>query len=158
NARDLAAAEAAGLSGALLDRLRLTPQRLRGAAEGLRVVAGVPDPVGRGIGRSGRPNRPQGAKGSVPLGVVPFGREAPPHVTVDAAGLCVKSGNALILRGGKEALHSNAALFRILQEGLARAGLPGNAVQMVATPHREAVGHLLRLKEFIDLVIPRGGE
>ncbi len=158
NARDLEAAEANGLTPAQLDRLRLTPGRVRAIAEGLRAVAALPDPVGRVLDSSVRPNGLQVAKVAVPLGVIFFIYEARPNVTADAAALCVKSGNALILRGGKEALSSNAALHRLLQEPLAGAGLPADAVQLVAVPQREAVSHLLRLRESIDLVIPRGGE
>ncbi|MBV9124911.1 MAG: glutamate-5-semialdehyde dehydrogenase [Planctomycetes bacterium] len=158
NARDVAAAGALGLTAAQVDRLRLNPERLRAAADGLREVAALPDPVGRVIDSNVRPNGLQVLKVGVPLGVIFFIYESRPNVTVDAAGLCVKSGNAIILRGGKEALHSNTALHQVLQENLREAGLPPDAVQLVATPDREAVGQLLRLPEFIDLVIPRGGE
>jgi glutamate-5-semialdehyde dehydrogenase len=158
NARDLAAAEAQGLSAALVDRLRLTPGRIKGMVDGLRAVAALPDPIGKVLDSSVRPNGLAVTKVAVPLGVVLFIYEARPNVTTDAAALCVKSGNALILRGGKEAFHSNVALHRLLQDGLREAGLPPDAVQMVAVPQREAVSHLLRLRESIDLVIPRGGE
>src|SRR5207249_41678 len=158
NRRDLSAAEELGLSSALLDRLKLTPARFRSMADGLRAVAALPDPVGRILDSSVRPNGLQVAKVAVPLGVILFIYEARPNVTTDAASLCVKSGNALILRGGKEALHSNTALHRILQEALPPCGLPADAVQLVAVPGREAVSHLLRLRHSIDLVIPRGGE
>src|SRR5579884_4154983 len=158
NARDLAAAEQAQLTKAQIDRLRLTPERLHAAADGLRQVAALPDPVGRVLDSSVRPNGLHVHKVGVPLGVIFFIYESRPNVTLDAAGLCVKSGNAIILRGGKEALHSNTALHRVLQDGLCAAGLPAEAVQLVATPDRAAVGHLLRLNEFIDLTIPRGGE
>ncbi|MBI1917629.1 MAG: glutamate-5-semialdehyde dehydrogenase [Planctomycetes bacterium] len=158
NARDLTAAKALGLSSALLDRLKLTPARLHSMADGLRAVAALPDPVGRILDSSVRPNGLQVAKVAVPLGVILFLYEARPNVTADAAALCVKSGNALILRGGKEALHSNIAVHGLLQKELPRAGLPADAVQLVAVPEREAVSHLLKLREFIDLVIPRGGE
>ncbi len=158
NARDLAAAPGFGLTAAQTDRLKLTPDRLRAAAAGLREVAALPDPVGRVIEGGVRPNGLQVLKVGVPLGVILFIYESRPNVTVDAAGLCVKSGNAILLRGGKEALHSNAALHRLLQDGLRRCELPPDAVQLVATPDRAAVGELLRLDRFIDLVIPRGGE
>jgi glutamate-5-semialdehyde dehydrogenase len=158
NSQDLGTAVELGLSAAQLDRLRLTPERIRAAADGLRAVAALPDPVGRILDGSVRPNGLRVTKVAVPLGVVLFIYEARPNVTADAAGLCVKSGNALILRGGKEALYSNTALHRILQDCLAETGLPRDAVQLVAVPQREAVAHLLRLKESIDLVIPRGGE
>jgi glutamate-5-semialdehyde dehydrogenase len=158
NARDLAAAVELGLSSAQVDRLRLTPERVRSAADGLREVAALPDPVGRMLEERVRPNGLNVQKIAVPLGVIFFIYESRPNVTVDAAGLCVKSGNAILLRGGKEALHSNLVLHRILQDSLGACGLPADAVLLVATPDRAAVGHLLRLDRFIDLVIPRGGE
>jgi glutamate-5-semialdehyde dehydrogenase len=158
NERDLAAAPGYGLSAAQIDRLRLNAERLRAMAAGLREVAALPDPVGRVLDSSVRPNGLQVSKVAVPLGVIFFIYESRPNVTVDAAGLCVKSGNAIILRGGKEALHSNAALHRVLQDGLTACELPADAVQLVSTPDRAAVGHLLRLNQLIDLVIPRGGE
>jgi glutamate-5-semialdehyde dehydrogenase len=158
NERDLAAARARGLTGAQIDRLRLTPQRLRAAAAGLREVAALPDPVGRVIDSNVRPNGLRVDKIGVPLGVILFIYEARPNVTVDAAGLCVKSGNVIILRGGKEALQSNSALHHVLQDCLEGCELPADAVQLVATPDRAVVGHLLRLSSCIDLVIPRGGE
>jgi glutamate-5-semialdehyde dehydrogenase len=146
------------LGAALRDRLRLTPERLAGAASGIRAVRALPDPVGRVLDSSVRPNGLQVYKVAVPIGVLFFIYESRPNVTLDAAALCVKSGNALILRGGKEAFHSNAALQRIIQETLRQAGLPSDAVQMVQTTDRAAVGHLLQLNGSIDLVIPRGGE
>jgi glutamate-5-semialdehyde dehydrogenase len=152
------AARTQGLSAAMLDRLLLTPQRIKSAAEGLRAVATLPEPIGRILDSSVRPTGLVVAKVAVPLGVILFIYESRPNVTVDAAALCVKSGNAIILRGGKEALHSNTILHRILQENLTPCGLPGDAVQLVTDPRREVVSHLLKLKEFIDLVIPRGGE
>jgi glutamate-5-semialdehyde dehydrogenase len=158
NAHDLAAASGLGLSGAALDRLRLSPKRLRAAAAGLREVAALPDPVGRVLDSSVRPNGLRVDKVGVPLGVLFFIYESRPNVTADAAALAVKSGNALILRGGKEALHSNTALHLVLQDGLRAADLPADAVQLVTTPDRATVGHLLRLPQYIDLVIPRGGE
>jgi len=157
NAHDIQANES-DLTAAQVDRLRLTPERLRAAAAGLREIAALPDPVGRVLDSSVRPNGLQVLKVGVPLGVIFFIYESRPNVTVDAAGLCVKSGNAIILRGGKEALHTNTALHRLLAESLAAVDLPAEAVQLVATPDRAAVGHLLRLNQFIDLVIPRGGE
>jgi len=158
NGRDVAAAGTFELTPAQVDRLRLTPERIRAAAAGMREVAALPDPVGRVLDSNLRPNGLQVQKIGVPLGVIFFIYESRPNVTVDAAALCVKSGNAVILRGGKEALHSNAALHRILQDCLEAAGLPRDAVQLVATPDRAAVGNLLQLNKFIDLVIPRGGE
>jgi glutamate-5-semialdehyde dehydrogenase len=128
------------------------------AAQGLRAIADLPDPVGQVLSGSVRPNGLQVQKVGVPLGVIFFLYESRPNVTVDAAALCLKSGNAIILRGGKEALQSNTALFRILQECLRGADLPSHAVQLVTTPDRDVVGQLLRMNEYIDLVIPRGGE
>ncbi|WP_088260929.1 glutamate-5-semialdehyde dehydrogenase [Fimbriiglobus ruber] len=158
NAKDVAAALGFGLSGASIDRLTLNPARVRAAAEGLRQVAALPDPVGEVREGGVRPNGLQVLKVGVPLGVVFFLYESRPNVTVDAAGLCVKSGNAVILRGGKEATHSNTALHKLLTTELPKHGLPADAVQLVPTTDRAAVGHLLKLNEFIDLTIPRGGE
>jgi len=156
NALDLDAATE--LSSAALDRLRLTTDRIRAAAQGLRAIAALPDPVGRILHSDVRPNGLHVQKVGVPLGVLFFIYESRPNVTVDAAGLAVKSGNALILRGGREALQTNTALHRIVQDALAAADLPPDALQLVAIPDRAAVGHLLRLSQFIDLAIPRGGE
>jgi len=156
NARDMEAAT--DLSAANRDRLRLTPERLHGMAEGLRQVAALPDPVGFVREGSVRPNGLEVRKVSVPLGVIFFLYESRPNVTADAAALCVKAGNAVILRGGKEAFHSNTAIYRILSEELSKCGLPLDAVQLVPTLDREAVGELLKLNDLIDLVIPRGGE
>jgi glutamate-5-semialdehyde dehydrogenase len=158
NSRDMEAGRAAGLSPALLDRLLLTADRIRAAADGLRAVADLPDPVGHILDSNVRPNGLLVTKVAVPLGVIFFIYESRPNVTLDAAALCVKSGNALILRGGKEAIHSNTALHRVIQETLQKAHLPPDAVQLVTDPRREAVSHLLKLKDYIDLVIPRGGE
>jgi glutamate-5-semialdehyde dehydrogenase len=158
NQRDLDAAEQHQLNAAQIDRLRLTPERIRAAALGLRQIADLPDPVGRVLDEQVRPNGLKVIKTSVPLGVIFFIYESRPNVTVDAAGLCVKSGNAVILRGGKEAIHSNTILHRILQDTLRETGLPEDAVQLVATTDRAAVGHLLKLHQYIDLAIPRGGE
>jgi glutamate-5-semialdehyde dehydrogenase len=156
NARDIAAAP--DLSSANIDRLRLTPERIRAAARSLRDIAALPDPVGRTLDKNVRPNGLVIHKVSVPLGVIFFIYESRPNVTVDAAGLCVKSGNAIILRGGKEALASNTILHAILQDSLKAVELPADAVQLVNTPEREVVGALLQLDRFIDLAIPRGGE
>ena len=158
NERDLAAAPEYGLGASQIDRLRLTTSRLRSVAEGLRDVAALPDPIGQVRESRVRPNGLEVSKVGVPLGVIFFIYESRPNVTVDAAGLCVKAGNAVILRGGKEAQHSNAALHRVLAETLTQCGLPADAVQVVATTDREAVGRLLKLNEYIDLAIPRGGE
>jgi glutamate-5-semialdehyde dehydrogenase len=157
NANDVAAAET-HLSAANLDRLRLTPERIRAAAHGLREIVALPDPIGRVLDSNVRPNGLHIHKVSVPLGVIFFIYESRPNVTIDAAGLCVKSGNAIILRGGKEALASNTALHAILQDSLRACDLPSDAVQLVNTPDRDVVGQLLRLNQFIDLAIPRGGE
>jgi glutamate-5-semialdehyde dehydrogenase len=158
NQQDLAAARDSGLTDATIDRLRLTPARVAGMAEGLRQVEALPDPVGQIRESRVRPNGLVIHKVGVPLGVILFIYESRPNVTVDAAALCLKSGNALLLRGGKEALHSNQALLALLEECLIECGLPREAIQMVSTPDRAAVGHLLQLNELIDLVIPRGGE
>jgi glutamate-5-semialdehyde dehydrogenase len=158
NARDVAAASGFGLNAASVDRLTLTPSRLKAAANGMRQVAGLPDPVGEVREGGTRPNGLQVLKVGVPLGVVFFLYESRPNVTIDAAGLCVKSGNAVILRGGKEAAHTNAAVHAILADELPKHGLPADAVQLVPTTDREAVGHFLKLNQFIDLAIPRGGE
>ncbi len=158
NRLDLAAAPDFGLSEAQIDRLRLTPQRIDSMAVALEEVALLPEPVGEVIWSSIRPNGLEVQKVRVPLGVIFFIYESRPNVTADVAALCVKSGNAVILRGGKEAAHSNAAIVEILTGAAAEAGLPADAVQLVATADREAVGHFLRMPEHIDLVIPRGGE
>ncbi len=158
NARDVAGAQSLELNTAQIDRLRLTPARIRAAATGLREIAALPDPIGRVLDSFIRPNGLQVHKVGVPLGVIFFIYESRPNVTVDAAGLCLKSGNAIILRGGKEALHSNTALHRILQDCLRALELPEDAIQLVSTTDRAAVGQLLQLNQYIDLVIPRGGE
>jgi glutamate-5-semialdehyde dehydrogenase len=158
NTRDLSRAAQAGLPSSSIDRLRIDHGRLRAIADGVREVAVLPDPVGRVLDSNRRPNGLQVLKISVPLGVIFFIYESRPSVTVDAAALCVKSGNSVILRGGKEAAFSNAALVQILRAALAQCGLPEDAVAQVATTDREAVGHMLRLNDQIDLVIPRGGE
>jgi glutamate-5-semialdehyde dehydrogenase len=157
NSQDLAAAKAAGLSAALIDRLRLTESRLEGVAQALEQVAGLPEPIGEIFESNVRPNGLLVTRVRVPLGVVFFIYESRPNVTVDAASLCVKSGNAVILRGGKEARHSNLALAHLLRESLDMVGLPPDSVQLVETPDREAIGHFLKLRELIDVAIPRGG-
>jgi len=158
NAKDLAAGEGAGLSAALLDRLRLNDKRIAAMAEGLRQVAALPDPVGAIIGGGVRPNGLRIAKVRVPLGVIAILYESRPNVTADAAGLCLKAGNGVILRGGKEALASNVAIWRVLQDGLAAAGLPAEAVALVETTDRAAVDALITADGLVDVVIPRGGE
>jgi glutamate-5-semialdehyde dehydrogenase len=158
NEQDLAAAREAGLGAAMLDRLTLDPTRVRAMAEGLREVADLPDPVGEVTGMWRRPNGLLVGRMRIPLGVIGIVYEARPNVTADAAGLCLKSGNAVILRGGKEALHSNLAIGRVLTNELERLGLPGAALQVVASSDRGAVLELLKREEEIDLIIPRGGE
>lgn len=157
NQTDLAAASEYGLTTAQIDRLRLTPARLHDMSQALREIALLPDPVGQTLGATIRPNGLEVAKVRVPLGVVFFIYESRPNVTVDAAAICVKSGNAVILRGGKEARHSSAALVETLREAARLLGLPPDAVQLVATTDREAVTHFLKLHEFINVAIPRGG-
>ncbi len=158
NAKDLAAAPTYGLSPAQIDRLRLDAKTIDSMARGLEAVAALPDPVGEVIESSIRPNGLEVQRVRVPLGVVFFIYESRPNVTVDAAALCVKSGNAVILRGGKEALHSNKALAELLAAEAVGCGLPLDAVQLVDTTDREAVGHFLGMPEYIDVAIPRGGE
>ena len=158
NRLDLAAAPGYGLTDAQIDRLKLTPERIGSIAAALEEVAMLPDPIGRVIESSVRPNGLDVQKVQVPLGVIFFIYESRPNVTADAAALCVKSGNAVILRGGKEAVHSSAAIVEVLSEAAADEGIPGDAVQLVSTTDREAVGHFLSLDEYINVAIPRGGE
>ena len=158
NEKDLIAAREAGLAPAMVDRLTLDAQRIRGMADGLCEVADLPDPVGEVTGMWRRPNDLQIGRMRIPLGVIGIVYESRPNVTADAAGLCLKSGNAVILRGGKEAIHSNLAIGRILQSQLERMRLPAAALQVIETTDRNAVLELLKLEEQIDLVIPRGGE
>ena len=158
NARDMAAGRDKGLTPALLDRLELTPERIEAMAQGLEDIARLPDPVGRSLGEWERPNGLKIARVAVPLGVVGIIYESRPNVTADAGGLCLKSGNAAILRGGSEAFHSAAAILDCLQRGLAEAGLPAAAIQRVPTSDRAAVGILLRMSDYLDIVVPRGGK
>ena len=158
NEKDLVAAREAGLAPAMVDRLALDAQRIRGMAEGLCEVADLPDPVGEVTGMWRRPNDLQIGRMRIPLGVIGIVYESRPNVTADAAGLCLKSGNAVILRGGKEAIHSNLAIGKILQGQLERLRLPATALQVIETTERSAILELLKLEEQIDLVIPRGGE
>ncbi|MEM1062188.1 MAG: glutamate-5-semialdehyde dehydrogenase, partial [Planctomycetota bacterium] len=158
NEKDLAAAPGYGLSEAAVDRLRLTPERIEGMAVGLEEVAALPDPVGQVIGGRVRPNGLAITKIREPLGVIFFIYESRPNVTADAAALCVKSGNAVILRGGKEALHSNRAISAVLGGAAVEFGLPAEAVQVVPSTDRELVGEFLGLGDLIDLTIPRGGK
>ncbi len=158
NQRDLTGAPQFGLTAAQIDRLRLTPKSIEGIATALEEVAAQKDPVGEVIESTVRPNGLDVQKIRVPLGVVFFIYESRPNVTADAAAICVKSGNAVILRGGKEAAYSSRAIVDVLAEVAHEVGLPADAVQLVGTADREAVGHFLRLDEYIDLAIPRGGE
>ena len=158
NARDLEAAPGYGLNAAAIDRLRLTDAGIEKLASALEEVAALPDPLGGIIDSNARPNGLLVTRVRVPLGVVFFIYESRPNVTADAASLCVKSGNAVILRGGKEALHSNLAIYRVLAETLAECGLPVHAVQLVETTDRAAVGHFLKMPQYIDVTIPRGGK
>ncbi|MEM8865828.1 MAG: glutamate-5-semialdehyde dehydrogenase [Planctomycetota bacterium] len=158
NAEDLAAAPGYGLTDAQVDRLRLTPDRVEGIAAGLEQVAQLPDPIGAVKSSTVRPNGLRIDKVCVPLGVVFFIYESRPNVTADAAAICVKAGNAVILRGGKEAIHSSQAIVALLAEAAQEVGLPADAVQLVATTDRDAVGHFLAKDDLIDVTIPRGGE
>lgn len=158
NRKDLERAREMGLSAAMIDRLTVNPKTIASMAEGLRDVAGLEDPVGAISRTWRRPNGLQVSRMRIPLGVIGIIYESRPNVTVDAAGLCLKAGNAVILRGGSEAFFSNRILADIISQGLSRAGLPAEAVQLVPVREREAVNILLRQEEDIDLIIPRGGE
>jgi glutamate-5-semialdehyde dehydrogenase len=158
NEKDVQAGQAKGLSSAMVDRLMLTPERIKGMADGLREVAALPDPVGEVTGMWYRPNGIQVGRMRIPLGVIGIVFESRPNVTADAAGLCLKSGNAVVLRGGSEAIHSNTAIGRILKTTMRELGLPDAALQVVTTTDRTAVLELLKLEDEIDLIIPRGGE
>ena len=158
NARDMEHARNSGYDTALLDRLALTEKTVAGMAEGLEQIAALPDPVGEIDGLKFRPSGIQVGKMRVPLGVIGIIYEARPNVTADAAGLCLKSGNAAILRGGSEALHSNQAVAACVREGLAAAGLPDTVVQVVETTDRAAVGELITMKDYVDVIVPRGGK
>ena len=158
NARDVEAARAKQLDAAFIDRLALKPAMVEAMAEGLTQMAALPDPVGVITDLTSRPSGIQVGKMRVPLGVIGIVYEARPNVTADAAALCLKAGNAVILRGGSEALRSNLAIAACVHEGLRESGLPEAAVQMVATPDREAVGHLVRDEAHVDVIVPRGGK
>lgn len=158
NIRDTESARRKGISSAMLDRLTLDEKRVRQMAEGLRIVAAQSDPVGKVISRSTRPNGLEITKISVPFGVIGIIYEARPNVTSDAAGICLKAGNAVILRGGSEAFYSNQAIAKLLNRGAMDAGLPDGVVQLLPWSDREAVKAMLKLDRYIDLVIPRGGE
>ncbi|MDX2108677.1 MAG: glutamate-5-semialdehyde dehydrogenase [Verrucomicrobiota bacterium] len=158
NAKDLAAGEANGLTAALLDRLRLSQQRLSQMADGVRQVASLPDPLGELLETTTRPNGIIIRKVRVPIGVIGIIYEARPNVTIDCAALCFKSGNAAILRGGKEAVHSNAALAALVRRALRQHGVPEDCVQIIPTTDRTALEHLLKLDDLVNCIIPRGGE
>jgi len=158
NVTDLDAGRSKGLDAALLDRLELTDERINSMAEGLQQIAALPDPVGIISDLAYRPSGIQVGKMRVPLGVIGIIYESRPNVTADAAGLCLKSGNAVILRGGSEAINSNQAIANCITQGLESAGLPADVVQVIETTDRAAVGELLRLKGSVDVIIPRGGK
>lgn len=158
NSRDMEAGKANGLSAAMLDRLRLDEKRIKGISDGLRHVVTLPDPVGRRLDDFKRPNGLDIEKVSVPIGVIAIIYESRPNVTVDATGLCLKAGNAVILRGGSEALHSNLALAKLISDAGVKAGMPAGTIQMIPWTGHEAVSLMLKMNQYIDLVIPRGGE
>ncbi len=158
NELDLAAAKAAGMEAAMLDRLTLSDKAIATMAEGLEQIVSLADPIGEISNMKYRPTGIQVGQMRVPLGVIGIIYEARPNVTVDAAGLCIKSGNATILRGGSEAIHCNQALAKLVKEGLAGAGLPADAVQIVETTDRAAVGELITMPQFVDVIVPRGGK
>ncbi len=158
NGKDLRAATDRGLSGAMLDRLTLTDDRIEQMAAGIEEVAALPDPVGEVVKMWRRPNDLWVGKMRIPLGVIGIIYESRPNVTADAAALCIKSGNAVILRGGSEAIFSNTAIARILREAMERADLPADAVSVIERTDREAIDRMLAAEEYIDLIIPRGGE
>jgi glutamate-5-semialdehyde dehydrogenase len=157
NQKDLSAGRENGLAAALLDRLELTPARIAAMAEGLREVAAQPDPIGQVSDLAYRPSGIQVGQMRVPLGVIGIIYESRPNVTADAAALCLKAGNATILRGGSEAFASNCAIGECIAQGLTEAGLPASAVQLIASTDRAAVGALLRMSEYVDVIVPRGG-
>lgn len=158
NKLDLDAAKAAGLEPAMLDRLSLSEKSILAMAEGLKQIASLADPIGEMSNFKYRPSGIQIGQMRVPLGVIGIIYEARPNVTVDAAGLCIKSGNAAILRGGSEAIHCNQALAKLVHEGLTKADLPKTAVQVVETTDRAAVGELITMKAYVDVIVPRGGK
>ena len=158
NAKDITAAEAAGLAAPMVDRLRLTPKVLATVAEGCEQLAAMPDPIGEITGVKRRPTGISVGQMRVPLGVFGMIYESRPNVTIEAASLAIKSGNACILRGGSEAIHSNLALWKLVQQALTEAGLPATAVQLVETTDRAAVGRLIAMPDYVDVIIPRGGK
>jgi glutamate-5-semialdehyde dehydrogenase len=157
NAEDMAAAEKRSLSGALLDRLRLDERRVAAMAEGLDAMAALPDPIGTELARWTRPNGLDIARVRIPIGVIGIIYESRPNVTADAGGLCLRAGNAVILRGGSESFHSSSVIAACLRRGIAAAGLPAEAVQLVPTRDRAAVGFMLGMADLIDVIVPRGG-
>ena len=158
NQKDVEQARSNGLAAAMIDRLTLSEKAIATMAEGLEQIASLPDPIGEISNMKYRPTGIQVGQMRVPLGVIGIIYEARPNVTVDAAGLCIKSGNATILRGGSEAIHCNQALAKLVKEGLAGAGLPAEAVQIVETTDRAAVGALITMPEYVDVIVPRGGK
>ena len=158
NRKDMESAEKKGLSKAMIDRLTLNPKRIKEMSEGLREVAQLPDPVGEIIKIWRRPNGMEVGRMRVPIGVIGIIYEARPNVTADATSLCMKAGNAVILRGGSEAINSNKAIVSILSKAAEKAGVPGDAITFIDNPDRQAVNEMLKLEEVIDLIIPRGGE
>ena len=158
NARDMAAAEARNIAPSLLDRLKLDEGRIEAMAAGLEQIAALPDPVGEVLAAWDRPNGLNISRVRVPLGVIGIIYESRPNVTADAGGLCLKSGNAAILRGGSESFHSSGAILDCLQAGLAAAGLPAGSIQLVPTTDRAAVGEMLIMTDYIDIIVPRGGK
>ena len=158
NEKDIAAARENGMDAAKIDRLMLNDARVKAMADGLRQVASQSDPVGKILSENIRPNGLKITKISVPFGVIGIIYEARPNVTADAAGICIKAGNAVILRGGKEAFYSNSMIAAILNESAAQCGLPDGVVQLIPWTDREAVKLMLKMDKYIDLVIPRGGE
>lgn len=157
NTKDMAKGEEKGLTRALLDRLQLNHERIEGMAEGLEALIALADPIGSTVDQWKRPNGLEIAKKRVPLGVVAIIYEARPNVTADAAGLCLKTGNAVILKGGSEAYYSNLAVVKVLRDALKEQGLPEDLLQFVESTDREAVSVLLKMREYVDVVIPRGG-
>ncbi|GBG56449.1 gamma-glutamyl phosphate reductase [Sporomusaceae bacterium FL31] len=157
NAKDIANGQQKGLTQSLLDRLMLNEARIMAMAEGLRQIAALPDPIGEGLGMQRRPNGLEIAKVRVPLGIIGIIYEARPNVTVDAAGLCLKAGNAVILRGGSEAIHSNLEIITIISAAAYSAGIPDGAIQFIETTDRQAVNAMLKLNQYLDVIIPRGG-
>ncbi len=158
NAKDVAAGQASGLTGAMLDRLRLDKDRLEGVAQAIENVAGLPDPVGQVIDRSIAPGGMELIRRRIPIGLIGIIYESRPNVTADAAALCLRSGNAALLRGGSEAVHSNRAIHAAMVEGLVAEGVPAEAIQLMPTQDREAVGAMLKAAGLIDMIVPRGGK